>query len=172
MQKGYIHIYTGNGKGKTTAAIGLAIRAVGAGKKVFIAQFVKGMLYNEIKAIQQHLPVIEVQLYGQSCFIDRAPNEQDIAAAKHGLTEVQNKMLSNTFDVIILDEINIALYFKLLSVEEVLALIAQKPKHTELIMTGRYAPDALIAKADLVTDMQEVKHYYQQGVLSRPGIDV
>ncbi len=172
MQKGYTHIYTGNGKGKTTAAIGLAIRAVGAGKKVFIAQFVKGMLYNEIKAIQKYLPTIEVQLYGQSCFIDRAPNEQDIAAAKHGLAEVQNKMLSNTFDVIILDEINIALYFKLLSVEEVLALIAQKPKHTELIMTGRYAPEALIEKADLVTDMREVKHYYQQGVLSRLGIDV
>ncbi len=172
MQKGYIHIYTGNGKGKTTAAIGVAIRALGAGKKVFIAQFVKGMLYNEIKAIQQYLPAIEVQLYGQSCFIDRAPNEQDIAAAKHGLAEVQNKMLSNTFDVIILDEINIALHFKLLSVEEVLALIAQKSKHTELIMTGRYAPESLIEKADLVTDMQEVKHYYQQGVLSRPGIDV
>ncbi len=172
MQKGYVHIYTGDGKGKTTAAIGLAVRAVGAGKKVLVAQFVKGMLYNEIKAIRQHLPSIEVKLYGESCFINRAPNQQDVDAAKQGLKEVQRKMLSDAFDVIVLDEINIALHFKLLSVEEVLSVIAQKPMGTELILTGRYAPDALIEKADLVTNMQEVKHYYQQGVLSRAGIDV
>ncbi len=172
MQKGYTHIYTGNGKGKTTAAIGLALRAVGAGKKVFIGQFVKGMLYHEIKAIQQYLPSIEVKIYGNSCFIDRSPSKDDIVIAQKGIAEIQEKISSEIIDMMILDEINIAIYFKLLSVEDVLSIIERKPVHTELIITGRYAPDALIDKADLVTNMQEVKHYYQQGVLSRAGIDV
>ncbi len=113
-----------------------------------------------------------MELYGHSCFIDRQPNEQDILAAKKGLADVRSKMLSNTMDVVILDEISIAIYYGLLSVKEVLAVMEQKPVSTELILTGRYAPDALIEKADLVTDMQEVKHYYQQGILSRSGIDV
>ncbi len=171
MERGYIHIYTGNGKGKTTAVMGLSLRAVGAGKRVFIGQFVKSMVYHDVKAIREFLPNIEVVLYGNSCMLSREPNEKDIACAKNGLAEVKKKLLAKEYDVVVLDEIMIALFYKLLDLEEVLELLDLKPDETELVLTGRYAPKELIERADLVTDMQEVKHYYQQGVLSRKGID-
>ncbi len=172
MQQGFIHIYTGNGKGKTTAAIGLAIRAVGAEKKVFIGQFVKNMIYSEIKTINSIIPQIQTAQYGNSCFLKRDINEEDKIAAQKGLTDIKEKLTSNLYDVVILDEITIAIYYKLISVKDVLDVIKQKPKSTELIITGRYAPSELIDIADLISDIQEVKHYYQKGVLSRKGIDV
>lgn len=171
MNKGYIHVYTGNGKGKTTAAFGLALRAVGAGKKVFIAQFVKSMKYSEVIATEMYLPNIEITQYGLDCFIINSPTEADITAAVSGLNAVEQKIQSQNYDVIILDEINIAIYYQLFTVDILLEILERRPTNVEIVITGRYADPKLIAYADLVTDMQEIKHYYQNGVASRNGID-
>lgn len=170
MDKGYIHVYTGNGKGKTTAAFGLALRAVCAGKKVYIGQFVKGMKYSEVK-IEEFLPNIEIHQFGDTCFIDRQPNEEDISLAREGLNKCKEVLRSGKFEVVILDEINIALYFKLFSVEEVIKILKEKGNNVEVVLTGRFAPKEIIEIADLVTEMNEIKHYYTQGVISREGID-
>ncbi|NCA86282.1 MAG: cob(I)yrinic acid a,c-diamide adenosyltransferase [Clostridia bacterium] len=168
--KGYIHLYTGNGKGKTTAAIGLAIRAAGAGKRVFIAQFVKGMHYSELDALKR-FPEIEIRQYGLDCFIKNEPTQKDIDAARAGLAEVVKVMAENRFDILILDEICIALYYHLFEEEEIIDLLKTKPEEMEVVLTGRYAPDALFEIADLVTEMKEIKHYYNNGVAAREGIE-
>jgi len=170
-QNGYIHIYTGNGKGKTTAALGLALRAVGAGKRIFIAQFVKGIPYSELDAIRQYLPNITLKQYGLDCFIVNVPTNKDIEIAQKGLADVSEIIASNQYDLVILDEICIALFYKLFTVDEVISLLKSKPESMEIVLTGRYAPDELIEIADLVTDMKEVKHYYNQGVEARKGIE-
>jgi len=171
QSQGFIHLYTGNGKGKTTAALGLALRAVGAGKRVFIGQFVKGMPYSEIDAIRQLFQGITLKQFGLGCFIKGTPTPQDIEAAREGLREVFQVLRANEFDMVVLDEVCIALYYKLFTVDEVVKLLKSKPFSTEVIMTGRYAPSQLIAVADLVTEMQEVKHYYNSGVKARKGIE-
>ena len=168
--KGYIQLYTGNGKGKTTAALGLALRAVGAGKKVFIAQFVKGMHYAEMDVLKR-LPEIELKQYGLDCFIENQPMEADIAAARKGLEEVTGMILENKYDVIILDEVCIALYYHLFETEELTGILLKKPEAMEIILTGRYAPPELFEIADLVTEMKEIKHYYNKGILARKGIE-
>lgn len=168
--KGYIHLYTGNGKGKTTAAIGLAVRAAGAGKRVFIAQFVKGMHYSELDALKR-FPEIEIRQYGLDCFIKNEPTQKDIDAARAGLAEVVKVMAENRFDILILDEICIALYYHLFEEEEIIDLLKTKPEEMEVVLTGRYAPDALFEIADLVTEMKEIKHYYNNGVAAREGIE-
>jgi cob(I)alamin adenosyltransferase len=168
--KGFIHLYTGNGKGKTTAAIGLAIRAVGAGKKVFIAQFVKGMHYAELDALKR-FPEIEIHQYGLKCFIEDKPTKEDIDAARKGLNEVSEVLSSKNFDIIILDEMCIALYYKLFSLEDVTGILMTRNLSTELVLTGRYAPKELIDIADLVTEMKEIKHYYTKGIKARKGIE-
>jgi len=168
--KGYIHLYTGNGKGKTTAALGLALRAAGAGKKVFIGQFVKGMPYSELEALKS-LPSIELKQFGLDCFIVNQPTQNDIDAARAGLEEVSVLILQNTYDVVVLDEICIALYYHLFENDEVIALLNLKPKEMEIVLTGRYAPPAIYEIADLVTEMNEVKHYYQEGIEARKGIE-
>ncbi|WP_432409684.1 cob(I)yrinic acid a,c-diamide adenosyltransferase [Wukongibacter sp. M2B1] len=170
MEKGYVHIYTGNGKGKTTAALGLALRAVCAGKKVYIGQFVKGMKYSEVKA-EEYLPNFKIEQLGRSCFIDRVPEQEDIDAARSGLERCTEIISKGEYDVIILDEINIALYFKLFEVENVLKMLEKKAPNIEIILTGRYAPKELIEIADLVTEMKEIKHYYTKGVMARTGIE-
>ncbi|MHC1705145.1 MAG: cob(I)yrinic acid a,c-diamide adenosyltransferase [Tenuifilaceae bacterium] len=170
-QRGYIHLYTGNGKGKTTAALGLALRAIGAGQQVFIAQFVKGMPYSEILSIKKYLPGITLLQYGLDCFIVNEPTDKDIEAARKGLLEVSEIIASNLYDMVILDEICIALYYKLFSLNEVIDLLKSKPEPTELVLTGRYAPAQLIEIADLVTEMKEIKHYYNQGIEARKGIE-
>lgn len=169
--EGYIQVYTGNGKGKTTAAIGLSIRAVGAEKKVFFAQFVKGQIYSEAKAILQYIPNITIKQYGLDCFIYHKPTLADIDAARAGFKEVSNVIFSAQYDVVVLDEANIAIYYNLFSVEELLQLLKAKPNHTEIVITGRYAPPELLDFADLVTEMREIKHYYTKGVQSREGIE-
>ncbi|WP_179948107.1 cob(I)yrinic acid a,c-diamide adenosyltransferase [Geosporobacter ferrireducens] len=171
MNRGYVHVYTGDGKGKTTAALGLALRAAGAGKKVFIAQFVKSIEYSEWKALKSLQNSIDITLYGHGCFIAKNPEQEDISAARKGLQDIHRILMSKKYDLIILDEITIALYYRLLSLEDVITLLKDKPYETELVLTGRYAPEAIIEFADLVTEMKEIKHYYQQGVLSREGID-
>lgn len=171
--KGYIHIYTGNGKGKTTAAMGIALRAVGAGRTVYIGEFIKGMDYSEVKAIRQKLPEITVETYGiyAGCIINREATEDDFMAAEAGLAKAKAAMLSGGFDVVVFDEITIPVSLGLLPEQAVLDVIAQKPEDTELVLTGRYATEAMLDAADLVSEIKEIKHYYRQGVLSREGID-
>ncbi|MCG8539933.1 MAG: cob(I)yrinic acid a,c-diamide adenosyltransferase [Clostridia bacterium] len=170
MEKGYIHIYTGNGKGKTTASLGLALRAVCSGKKVYIGQFVKGMKYSEVKA-EEYLPGFKIEQLGRSCFIDRVPEQEDIDSAKEGLKRCTEIISKGEYDVVVLDEINIALYFKLFTVEDVVKMLEKRAPHIEIILTGRYAPQELIEMADLVTEMKEIKHYYAEGVMARKGIE-
>lgn len=167
--KGFVHVYTGNGKGKTTAALGLAIRAAGSGKNVFIAQFVKGKAYSEHSVLKQL--GIEYALYGRGCFIRDDPTTEDINAAKDGFKRVRKKVISGTYDLVVLDEITIAIHFHLISIGDVIDLIQERPAHTELILTGRYAPEQILEVADLVTEMQEKKHYYVQGIQAREGIE-
>lgn len=169
--KGYVHIYTGEGKGKTTAAFGLALRAAGAGHKVFIAQFVKGMKYSEIDAVKRFSDLITIKQYGRDCFIHGEPNEEDIRAARLGLKEVKKIMVSGNYQMVILDEANIATFYKLFSVDDLLELIQIRPENVEVVITGRYADPRILDKADLVTEMREVKHYYKQGVMARTGIE-
>lgn len=168
--KGYIHLYTGNGKGKTTAAIGLSLRAAGAGKKVFIAQFVKGMHYSELDALKR-FPEIEIRQYGLDCFIKNEPTQKDIDAARVGLAEVAKVIAENSFDILVLDEICIALYYHLFEEEKIITLLKARPNEMEIVLTGRYAPEALYEIADLVTEMKEIKHYYNDGVAARKGIE-
>lgn len=169
--QGYVQVYTGDGKGKTTAALGLALRAAGAGLKVFIGQFIKGLEYSEISALRKKLPEITVRQYGRGCFIINKAEEQDKQLARAGLEEISAIIQSGEYDVVILDEANIAIYFELFSIDDLLKIIAAKPEHVELIITGRKAHPALIEAADLVTEMQEIKHYYQKGVQARKGIE-
>ncbi len=170
MERGYIHVYTGNGKGKTTAALGLSLRAVCAGKRVFFGQFIKGMEYSELKCTI-FLDNLEIEQFGRRCFIYEAPSEEDIVAASKGLEKMREVMKSGKYDIVVMDELNIALYFKLFSVEEALAAINDRDKNTELIITGRYAPEEIINIADLVTKMKEIKHYYNEGIQAREGIE-
>ncbi len=170
MEKGYIQVYTGNGKGKTTAALGLSVRAVCAGKKVFFAQFVKGMRYSELNAAK-FLPGLEIKQFGRDCFIYKEPTEEDIEAAVKGLEECEKILASGKYDLVVLDEINIALYYKLFPLDRVLIMLDNRHEKTEVVLTGRYAPQELIDKADLVTEMKEIKHYYTKGVPAREGIE-
>lgn len=167
---GYLHIYTGNGKGKTTAAFGLAVRGLYAGKRVYIGQFVKGMKYNETQ-LTEDFDTIEIEQYGETCMIDREPTENDYKLAQEGLVKINKILQDPQYDIVILDEVTIALYYKLFSVIDLLDILNQREPEKEVVLTGRYAPQELIDMADLVTEMKEVKHYYKQGVLSRDGID-
>ncbi len=169
--KGYVQVYTGNGKGKTTAAIGLAVRAAGANLKVYIGQFVKGMHYSELNSLKRFDDLITIKQYGRDCFIFNSPSEEDIKRAREGLKEVEDIIMSGKYNVVILDEINIALYYNLFPLEDVIRIIKNKPEHVELILTGRCAPQEIIDLADLVTEMREIKHYYQKGVVAREGIE-
>ncbi|MDD2196708.1 MAG: cob(I)yrinic acid a,c-diamide adenosyltransferase [Bacteroidales bacterium] len=168
--QGYIHLYTGNGKGKTSAALGLAIRAVGAGKRVFIGQFVKGMHYSELESLKRFDEIV-IKQYGRDCFIEHEPTDEDIKVAIDGLNEVTSIVKSNEYNVVILDEICIALYYKLFPIGSVVSLLKEKPKSIEIVLTGRYAPTELIEIADLVTEMKEIKHYYNKGVEARKGFE-
>ena len=168
--KGYIHIYTGNGKGKSTAAFGLALRALCAGKKVYIGQFVKSMKYNETK-VENLFNTVLIEQLGRGCFIQEDPEQVDIDMAKNALKRCTEIMQSGEYDLVILDEVTIAIYYKLFTSQDLIKAIQSRDSSVEVVLTGRYASQDLIDLADLVTDMQEVKHYYTQGVLSRDGID-
>jgi cob(I)alamin adenosyltransferase len=173
LDKGYIQIYTGNGKGKSTAAIGQAMRAAGFGLKTFIIQFMKEYPYNEITSLSNLKEWIEIEQCGNDDYVYKKelPPVNEVEKGKKGLQRAKDKMLSGNYDLIILDEICVAIYFKLFSTENVLEFVKCKPDHVELILTGRYCPQELIDIADLVTEMKEVKHYYQTGVLARKGIE-
>ncbi len=173
LAKGYIQIYTGNGKGKTTAAIGQAMRAAGSGLKTFIAMFMKDFSYGEIKSIKHLSDWIRLEQYGNDTFVLRKkkPEDKDIGAAKQALKQARKAMLSAKYDIVIMDEVCVAIHFSLLETRDLLSLMEEKPEALELILTGRYCPPELIERADLVTEMQEIKHYYQNGVLARKGIE-
>ena len=164
-------MYTGEGKGKTTAALGLAQRAAGAGMKVFIAQLVKGMDYSELNAVKRFDDLITLKQYGRDCFILGKPEEADKAAARKALEEIKGIVSSGDYSMVILDEANIATHYRLIPVEDLLTVIHTRPVHVELVITGRYADQRVIDCADLVTEMREVKHYYSQGVQAREGIE-
>lgn len=168
--KGYIQLYTGNGKGKTTAALGLALRAAGNGMRIFIAQFVKGMHYAELESIKR-IPEIELKQYGLDCFIEHKPTQNDIEAARKGLAEMAEIIVQNKYNLVILDEVCIALYYHLFETEELISILKTKPCNMEIVLTGRYAPLELIEIADLVTEMTEIKHYYHNGIEARKGIE-
>lgn len=171
MRKGYVQIYTGNGKGKTTASLGIAIRAAGAGHRVFIGQFTKGKHCSEHKALERFDDLITVKQYGEPGFINGKPSAQDIALAQEALAELKHIVLNGEYEMVILEEANIATHFKLVDVADLLELVRNKPEHVELIFTGRYADPQLIEAADLVTEMREIKHYAKQGVSARIGIE-
>jgi cob(I)alamin adenosyltransferase len=169
--RGYIQVYTGNGKGKTTAAIGLAIRAAGAGLKVFIAQFIKMGDYSEIKALKRFSDLITVEQFGLGRFTDGKPLPEDIEAAQKGLKRIKAIMAEEEYKVIILEEANVAAKFGLIRVQDLLGLIINKPYDAELVITGRYASARVIENADLVTEMIPIKHYFEKGVPARVGIE-
>ena len=172
MERGFVQVYTGNGKGKSTAAFGLALRAVGAGKRVYIGQFMKTGVYHEVRTFEQHLPMVALEQYGNGCLIGKeGPQPEDYAAAKRGLEQAKSVLTSGAFDLVIFDEIHVTADLGLISEQDVLDLIALKPLPVELVLTGRYATQRVIAQADLVTEMTEVKHYYTSGVLARDGIE-
>lgn len=171
-RKGMVHVYTGDGKGKTTAALGLTLRAVGAGFNVFIAQFVKGMEYSELKALRMLSSQVTVEQYGRDCFIDKEPAQEDIDCARRGLKAVESVLQDPQYHLVILDEAAIAVYFNLFSIEELLSLLRKRLPSIEVVVTGRRADQQLLDYADLVSEVREVKHYYREGVEARLGIEM
>ncbi len=168
---GYIHVYTGNGKGKTTAAFGLAMRAAGKGKRVCIVQFMKpGNRYGE--QISADRLGIEIHSFGTERFVNKKnPREEDIRLAREALTMSREKLKSGDYDVVILDEVNVAMDFGLVPVEDVVDTLKSRNEKTEVILTGRHAPEQIVEIADLVTEMKEIKHYFRAGVVAREGIE-
>jgi len=191
--KGYVQVYTGNGKGKTTAAIGLAVRALGAGKRVMFLQFMKAKVYSEHKILPGISPNLTLETVGKPFFVvkegsmpeeelakwrDKAvifppgqPPREYVELIEKGIERAREALTGGEYDLVVLDEINVALYFGLVSWEQVEALIDSRAEKVELVMTGRGAGPELIEKADLVTEMREIKHYYMQGVEARKGIE-
>ncbi len=169
--KGLVHLYTGDGKGKTTAAIGLGIRAVGAGLRVHMIQFMKGRRYSELDALEK-IPGFTVTQFGRDEFVSKEkPAQIDIDLAQKGLAYAREVLTKNEYDVVILDEINVAVDYRLITVDDVLGLVKMKPDSMELVLTGRYAKPEVIQQADLVSEILEIKHPYQKGVTCRKGID-
>jgi cob(I)alamin adenosyltransferase len=172
LDKAFVQVYTGNGKGKTSAAFGLALRAVGRGLKVYIVQFIKGGFdYGELYIVDK-LPNLTLKAFGRGEFITATPaQKEDVKLAEQALQLAKQIVDSGQYDVVILDEINVALNLKLIGLEEILKLVKNKPKHMELVLTGRDAPSQVIDAADYVTEMREVKHPFSKGCQSRRGIE-
>ena len=172
LERGLIQVYTGDGKGKTSAAFGLALRAIGRGLKVYVIQFIKGGFdYGELHIVDK-LPNMKLAAFGRGKFItDVSPSGEDAKLAKEAFQLATKVVSEGEYDIVILDEVNVALNMKLIKVSDVLKLIKTKPKHVELVLTGRNAPTKLVKVADLVTEMKEVKHPYMKGVPPRKGIE-
>ncbi len=170
--RGYVQVYTGDGKGKTTAAVGLAVRAVGAGLRVFFGQFIKAGDSSEIKFLAAACPRLTVRHFGRGRFLRGQPAAEDIALARQGLQTLLGALASGDYDLVVADEANGAVGAGLLAVEDLLSLVAARPAAVELVITGRNAPLALLERADLVTEMRCLKHYFSAGVAARPGIEM
>ncbi|HGY55657.1 MAG TPA: cob(I)yrinic acid a,c-diamide adenosyltransferase [Caldithrix abyssi] len=174
LEKGYIQVYTGNGKGKTTAAIGLAVRALGSGLRILFVQFMKDYPYGEVNILKDLSPNLVLRRYGNDAFVFRmeSPPKKMMEEVKNGLNEAERDMVSGKFDIVILDEILVSVYFGLFSEKEVINFLKKKPDTVEIVLTGRYSTEAIDQRADLLTEMKEIKHYYATtGVLARKGIE-
>lgn len=171
MRKGYVQVYTGNGKGKTTAALGLAVRAAGAGLRVYIAQFIKKRRCSEHAALEAFGGMITIRQFGGGLLLGRKPSAADIRAAQKGIESSRKEIVSGEYDLVILDEANVAAHYELIFVRDLLDLIEGKPAGIELVITGRYADKKVMDAADLVTEMREIKHYSKEGVKARRGIE-
>ena len=171
--KGYVQVYTGSGKGKTTASLGLALRAAGHGLKTVIVQFMKGWIdYGELAGVRMLAPYVEIHQAGRDTFVNRkSPDPEDVRLARQGFELAKETILGRRADIVVLDEINCAMDFGLLPVAEVLELLRNRPDGMELVLTGRGAPQEIVEAADLVTEMREVKHYYGKGVDARTGVE-
>ena len=170
-RRGYVQVYTGDGKGKTTAALGLAMRALGRGLRVLVVQFMKADPEGGEIVTGKRLGIEVVQVGGDHWVQKGEVTPEELQVAARGFARARDLVLSGAYDVIVLDELVTALFFELVPLADVLALMAAKPAHTELVMTGRGAPDDLVAAADLVTEMRPLKHYYDTGVKAREGIE-
>jgi len=170
---GLIQVYTGNGKGKTTAALGLSIRATGHRLRVLIIQFLKGgIAYGELKSAKKLSPYLKVVPMGREQFVDKKnPHPIDRRFAQRGWELAKKAVLEGKYSLVVLDEINVAVHYGLVPLKELLTLMANKPDHVELVLTGRWAKPEVIRRADLVTEMKEIKHYYRKGIDSRVGIE-
>lgn len=193
MSMGYIHVYTGDGKGKTTSAIGLAIRSLGAGKKVLMLQFMKSLAYSEQKVLLNISPNMTLETVGKPFFVIKEgampeeelakwreqavvfppgnPPQEYIELIAKGLTRAKAAVSGGEYDLVILDELIVALYFELVTWEQIKEIIDARTDHVEVVFTGRGATPELIEEANLVTEMKEIKHYYTQGVMARKGIE-
>jgi cob(I)alamin adenosyltransferase len=169
MKRGYLQVYTGDGKGKTTAALGLAVRAAGAGLSVCVLQFVKSVEYHEVGALRRI--GVPVHLHGCGCILGRQPSSEDRAAARSGMSRARELLARGGLDLLILDEVNVAAHLGLIEVDELVELVRARPAGVELVCTGRSAPPALLDLADLITEMTGVRHYYDAGVAARDGIE-
>jgi cob(I)alamin adenosyltransferase len=169
---GLVQVYTGDGKGKTTAALGLALRAAGHGMNVYMIQFMKGDIhYGELKA-QENIPNLKIVQFGKPTFVNKAdPAIEDIELAQLGLDHAKVIIEEGEYDIVILDELNVAIDFKLVEIEDVINIISSKPRHLEIIITGRNAKKEIIDLADLVTNMRKIKHYFDSGVGARRGFE-
>jgi cob(I)alamin adenosyltransferase len=172
LEQGLVQVYTGDGKGKTSAAFGLALRALGRGLKVYVIQFIKGGFdYGELQTLQQ-LDNLKLKAFGRGKFItEKPPDREDKELAEEALKLAEKVALCGEYDIVILDEVNVALSLKLIDTEHVVKLAKNKPKHVELVLTGRNAPQEIIELADLVTEMKEIKHPFARGVPPREGIE-
>ena len=170
---GYVQVYTGDGKGKTTASLGLVLRASGYGQRSWIVSFLKGdPNYGELRFIREHMPMVEYHLAGRPNFVDpNDPDPEDIAIAKQGLQTVREAVASGDFHVVVCDEVNVAVNLNLVSAEDVLEIVRTRPEHVEVVLTGRDAPQEFLEAADLVTEMRMVKHFYEAGIPARRGIE-
>lgn len=172
LEKGCVQVYTGNGKGKTTASMGLMLRAAGAGLKSYFGQFMKKGDMSEIKALRGFLSdFVTVEQYGSGLELSKTDREQDARCARAGYEKAREALLSGRYDLVVLDEINVAAYLHLIEEADILRLIDEKPACTELVLTGRYASEAVRQKAGLVTEMGEIRHYYKDGLPARVGIE-
>jgi len=171
LEKGLIQVYTGNGKGKTGAAFGLALRAIGRGLRVCMVQFMKGGFDYGESYIARKLPHLEMAAYGRGQFIVGRPTAEDFAEAKKAFDHAKSAISNGKFDIIILDEANVAMHLGLLSVKELTEVLRNRPPHIEVVLTGRHAPKEIVDLADLVTEMREIKHPYARGIQARKGIE-
>jgi len=169
--KGYIQVYTGNGKGKTTAALGLCLRALGAGLRVMVIQFLKKGDYSEVKALERFTGQVTLEQYGLGRFVKGKPSEEDLDAGRKGYERARAILEAGQHDLVILEEASVAVTCGLFSETELLSLMDLKPDHVELVITGRSAGQTVMDRADLVTEMREIKHYYKNGVKARVGIE-
>ena len=172
LKQGCIQIYTGNGKGKTTASLGVVLRVLGVGGRVFYAQFIKGRVRSsEFNILAKFAPNFVHKMFGAGRFIKGEPSEEDKILAKNGLEECTEALSSGQFDIVVMDELNGALNCRLLEISDVVNVLKQKHKQTELIITGRNAPHELTDIADLVSEIAPVKHYFEAGIPCRKGIE-